>query len=196
MENPTILLSPLRLPKSVTILVMNEPKSNRMRPFLKSQNSFSLSTISFICSFGGSALFLLALYLWVAFSGWHDYSDFSWKILMLLGLGVIFFIPAFLGIALLRGFLRYEHRKGWLTPKIGILSGIVVWGLGGIGFCFLYMVLNQIPLDQPLKMLASLKAHNYLTMILLGITIASLVGGWAGYVLSKEILFDQQFPLP
>lgn len=175
---------------------MNEPKSNRMRPFLKSQNLFSLSTISFICSFSGSALFLLALYLWFAFSGWHDYSDFFWKILMLLGLGMIFFIPAFLGTVLLRDFLRYGHRKSWLTPKIGILSGIVVWGLGGISFCFLCMVLNQIPLDQPLKTLASLKAHNYLTMILLGITIASLVGGWAGYVLSKEILFDQQFPLP
>ncbi len=167
-----------------------------MRPFLKPQNSFSLSTISFICSFAGSALFLLALYLWIAFSGWHDYSDFSWKILNLLGLSVIFFIPAFLGVVILRGFLRYGLPKGWLTPKIGILSGIVVWGLGGIGFCFLYVVLNQIPVNQPLKTLASLQAHNYLTMILLGITIASMLGGWAGYVLSKKILFDQQFPLP
>jgi hypothetical protein len=107
-----------------------------MRPFLKSPNSFSLSTISFICSFAGSALFLLALYLWFAISGWHDYSDFSWQILMLLGLGVIFFIPAFLGIVRLRGFLRYGHRKGWLTPKIGILSGVVVWGLGASAFAF------------------------------------------------------------
>jgi len=165
-----------------------------MRAFLKPQKLLSLIEISFICSFAGSALFLLAKYL-DPFLG-HDYSDIFWKILMLLGLSYVFCIPACLGVVILRGFLRYGLPKGWLTPKIGILSGIVVWGLGGIGFCFLYKVLNQTPVDQPLKTLASLKAHNWLTWILIGIAIASLVGGGAGNVLSKQILIDQQVPHP
>jgi hypothetical protein len=77
-------------------------------------------------------------------------------------------------------------------------------GIGGIGFCLFWIILDWLPSDQPQKMLTSFTAQDFLTMIpillrvipLLGVATACLVGGWAGYVLSRQIIFDQQFPLP
>jgi hypothetical protein len=166
------------------------------------QKRFSPFLFSLTCTFSGSALLILIVNLTARIesvvSGEPFYSDFSVLILLVLPLSCLaLFIPVFLGVILLKGFLRYQLVKGWLTPKTGILSGIGLWGLGGIVFCLLFIVIDPFPVDP------SLNPLDFLTMIpllldkvfLSGIAIACLVGGWAGHVLSKQILFDQQSPL-
>jgi hypothetical protein len=169
-----------------------------MRPLLNPPKPSSSIIVFIICAFAVPALFVLTVNLDAVFSGKHIYSDYSAVIFLVLPfLFLTFFIPIFLGVILLEGFLRYQLHKGWLTPIIGILSGMGVWGLAGIGFCLLFIVFDPFPPDP------SLQPHNFWEMIpllldevfLSGIAIACLVGGWAGYALSKQILFDQQSPL-
>ncbi len=182
---------------------MNRLKSNRMRPLLKPQEPPSLGMLCFTCTLAGSALLMLAENLAVYFKFPREYfdPDYALLLMVLIFTCLAFLIPVWLGLITLRGFLRYQFRRGWLTPKIGILSGIVVWGLGAIGFCFLGLVLERLPIDQPLGMLASFTRDDYWTMILrpltdlyllLGVAVACLIGSSAGYVLSRQILFDQK----
>ena len=161
----------------------------------------SRTQVSLTCTFAGSALFILVenviARIQSVFTGVHIYSDPNTLIFVLVFSCMILFIPVFLGVIILRVFLRYQLRKGWLTPKTGILSGMSIWTLGGIVFCLLFIVFDPFPLEPPLQ------PHNFWGMISLlldevflsGIAIACLVGGWAGHVLAKQILFAQQSPL-
>jgi hypothetical protein len=140
MENPIAFLFSRYLPESVKVLVINMPKSSRMKPALKRQKPSLLFMLSLICTFAGSALLLLTVnlsaHLGTLISGGHIYSDYSVLPLVLALLCLGFLIPVYMGVILLRVFLRYQLRKGRLTPKIGILSGIGLWGLGVSAFAF------------------------------------------------------------
>ena len=172
-----------------------------MKPSPKPQKSSSLFKISLTCTFAGSALLILVENVIVRiesiFTGVHVYSDPTALIFVLVFSCLILFIPVFLGVILLRVFLRYQLRKGWLTPKTSILSGMGIWAMGGMVFCLFFIVFDPFPPDP------SLQPHNFWGMIplllhdvfLSGIAIACLAGGWAGHVLYKQILFAQQLSL-
>lgn len=154
--------------------------------------------ISFVCTFAGSLLLMLeatvALRLRSLFTGEHVYSDPTTLPFVLYFSCMALFIPVVLGVILLIVFLRYQLRKGRLTPKTGILSGMGIWALGGILFCLL-LILSDLSPPEP-----SLGPRDFWTLIpqifddvfLSGIIIASLLGGWAGHVLTKKMLFARQ----
>ncbi len=168
-----------------------------MKPSSKFQKATSLFVIgiviSFICTCAGSVLVILeanvALRLRGLFTGEHIYSDPTALLFVLIFLCVALFIPVFLGVILLIVFLRYQYHKGRLTPKTGILSGMGIWALGGTLFLLLLI------LSDPFPPVPSLGPRNFWTLIpqiydetsLSGIIIAGLVGGCAGYVLTKTI---------
>jgi len=156
--------------------------------------------ISFIYTFAGSVLVMLeanvALRLRSLFTGEHVYSDLTVLPLALILSCMALFIPVVLGVILLIGFLRYQLYKRRLTPKTGILSGMIIWALGGILFCLLLFLSHPLP-PEP-----SFGPRNFWTLILqifndtylFGIIIACLMGGWAGHVITNRILFAQQPP--
>jgi len=176
-----------------------------MKPSSKPQEPNSLFEVSLavssICTFAGSVLLILeanvALRLKSLFTGEHVYSDPTTLPFALIFSCIALFIPVVLGVILLIVFLRYQLRKGRLTPKTGILSGMGIWALGAILFCLILILSDPFP-PEP-----SLGPRNFWTLIpqilndtfLSGIIIACLMGGWAGHVLTKKILFAQQSPL-
>jgi hypothetical protein len=175
-----------------------KPPSNSQKP----NSLFEISlAVSSICTFAGSVLLMVeanvALRIESLFTGKHVYSDPTTLPFVLIFSCMALFIPVVLGVILLIVFLRYLLRKGRLTPKTGILSGMGIWALGGILFCLLLILSDPFPLEP------SLGPRNFWTLIpqifddgiLSGIIIACLLGGWAGHVFTKKILFAQQFPL-
>ena len=177
---------------------MNIPKRNRIKLSLTIQKLWSLVKITFTCTFTGSALFILIVNLIgrieSVVSGEPFYSDLSTVLFLVLPFTcLVLFIPVFLGVILLTCLLRYYFHKRWLTPKSGTLSGIGLWGLGGIVFCVLFIVFDPFPKDPSLNPLDFVSIISRLVdrVFLSGIAIACLVGGWAGRALSKQILIDQ-----
>ncbi len=177
---------------------MNKLETGRMNPTMKRQAPFWLFKLSLTYTLAGSTLFLLTVDIAHLFSGELIPSDLTLLPVGLVFLCLILFVPVFVGVVLLQLFLRYQSRKGRLTPKTGILSGITIWGLAGIALCLFLTVLDRLPVDQhprPHDFLILIPALLNEPSLLLGIATACLVGGWAGHVLSNQILFDQQTPL-
>lgn len=173
-----------------------------MNPSANLQNSTSLFEISllvsFICTLAGSILLLLeanvALRLESLLTGEHVYSDLTALPFALIFSCIALYVPVVLGVILLIIFLRFQHRKGRLTPKTGITLGMGIWALGGIVFSLFLILSDPFP-PEP-----ALGPRNFWTLIpkifddvfLSGIIIACLMGGWAGHVFTKKILFVQQ----
>lgn len=176
-----------------------------MKPSSKPQKTTSLFKFGFlmsiICTCAGSVLVILeadvSLRLKSLFTGVHVYSDLTALPFAIIFSCTALWIPVIIGVILLIVFLRYQLRKGRLTPKTGILSGMGLWALGGILFCLLLILSDPFP-PEP-----ALGPRNFWTLIpqifdgtfLPDIIIACLMGGWAGHVLTKKILFTRQSPL-
>ena len=167
---------------------------------MKRQQMFSLFKLSLTYTLAGTAFFLLAVDISHLLSGKLIRSDLTLLPFTFVFLCLIFFVPVFLGIIILQLFLRHQFRKGWLTPRSGILSGIVIWGLAGISLCLFLVVLHRLPVDEHLRTLASFRPYDLLVLIsdllkepslLLGIATACLEGGWLGHLISHHITSDQ-----
>lgn len=156
--------------------------------------SSSLFKIGLTCTIIGSALDILQANLWMRidsmFTGEHVYTDLNLLPFVLIFECMVLFIPVTLGVIVLILFLHDQLRKGWLTPRNGILSGMITWTLGSILFCLLLILADSFPQEHPLFSLNYWSFRTFLP----GIIIACLMGGGVGHVLTKKILFTPPPP--
>ncbi len=180
---------------------------------MKSKIRYSDFLAGLFCAFIGSALFAIVeiVRIWIEDPSSPDLFSMIPSIFLILFLGFMFScIPAGIGGVVLGLILQNQMRKGTLTLIKATKIGILLAGIAVIITCVLgILVLLLVPQGH-------IKSNNYLDdlrqgkffenfssyllyairlisplgpEILTAITITCIVGGWAGRVLAKQLLF-------
>jgi hypothetical protein len=98
-------------------------------------------------------------------------------------------IPGFLGGLIITLCLHWDHLKGKLSEKKGFLKGALIGLLVGVWLCAQvyrreYLLVHDPPIS---RMDVSMDFDLFLSRVRDGLTIAVLVGGWAGRYLAKQM---------
>jgi uncharacterized membrane protein len=99
-------------------------------------------------------------------------------------------IPGFLGGLIITFWLYHDLLRGKLSQKKGLLKGILIGLLVGVGLCAVvyrreYILVNDPPISRAD---VSMNFGLFLRRVRYGLTIAALVGGWAGWYLAKHMI--------